>query len=169
MIPPIDPSTGYLPFRGLGQSTYPATIDEVRDQFAFNDIRKRRLERFAAWVEDLDSLQFPGKLWVSGSFVSLKPDPSDVDVVVVTDDQDKFVAKSILRASHPMWTWLNVKAEKPRAVTLPRMQPFGGTVDAHWTIDLPDVGPGWETWWTTEYDDLGEPTGVRKGFLEVAR
>lgn len=169
MIPPLDPATGLLPFRGLGQSTYPATLDEVRERFAFNDQRQRRLDRFSAWMADLSESGLPGALWVSGSYLSMKPDPSDVDVVVVIDLEDRVVAKKILQDSHPLWTWQDVTAQYPRKVTLRKLQPFGGAVDAHYAIDLPVVRQRWETDWSTDYDELGIPTGTRKGFLEVAR
>lgn len=169
MIPALDETTGFLPYQGPGASIYNATVDDLRDRFAFNEVRRRRLSRLEAWIEDLDEARVPGRLWISGSFVSAKLAPSDVDVLLVIDANDKTLAKTTISASVPLWTWFNVSATDPRKLTHSRLQPYGGNVDAHYTIDLPILHQRWETDWSTEFDDSGAPTGTRKGFLEVER
>jgi hypothetical protein len=76
-IPEIDDATGYLP-----GGTYDATLDEVRDRFAYN---YRRREIFSGLEHVLGLLRARGVtvLWLGGSFVTAKMRPGDVDVVYV--------------------------------------------------------------------------------------
>lgn len=170
MIPALDPATRRLPFRGLGQSAFPASVAEIEARFAVSDRRQRLLARFVGWLEDVNDLGLQGRVWMSGSYVTLNPDPSDIDVLLLITEPDKQKAKELLKQSHPLWTWQDVTATHPRIISLPRLQPFGGSVDAHYGWDLPVSREEWETDWTSEYDKTTEaPTGVRMGFLEVER
>lgn len=170
MIPDLDPETGLLPYlTSPAQSTFVCSVDEIFERFAVSELRRHHEERFRCWLEDLDRAGMPGRLYFSGSYLTEKESPSDVDVLVVFGQEDGAVAKEALLATPSLWTWQEVQAAAPRKVMLDRLRPFGGFVDAHYTIDLPARMAQWETDWTTERDESGQPTGVRKGWLEVAR
>lgn len=170
MIPPLDPATGRLPFQGLGNSAYSCTVSEMEERFAFNGTRRHRLARFVAWLEDLNRLGLEGQIWVTGSYVTMKSAPSDIDVLLLITETDAKKAVGLLKQSNPLWTWQGLTATKPQKAALDRLQPFGGAVDAHYGADRPTVREQWETDWTTEYDKATlAPTGVRMGFLEVER
>lgn len=82
MIPPLDPLTGLLP-----AGRYLASADEVRSTFvsahAFSasESRPNLWEQWMTHVRLLEALigREP-RVWMAGSFVSSKLDPSDVDV-----------------------------------------------------------------------------------------
>lgn len=82
MIPRLD-ATGFLP---LGR--HQATWSEIEDRFCFSDHRRylydecRRLATVAQAVP-------PGlsAVWLGGSFVSAKPEPSDIDAVFVRNEE----------------------------------------------------------------------------------
>ncbi len=82
MIPPLDLATGLLP-----QGRYPATADEVRDRFvAAPDFGQSqcRADLWENWTEHVQILQallgHEPRTWMAGSFISSKPEPSDIDV-----------------------------------------------------------------------------------------
>lgn len=73
MIPPIDPSTGYLP-----PGVHPATWQEVCDLFSGNAQRKRLVAGLQAALGNLAGAGCK-KVLLDGSFISQKELPSDYD------------------------------------------------------------------------------------------
>lgn len=68
--------------RLVASAPYPIQPDELARQFATNGGRQRLLEGLCAWLSALHAIVEIDFVWIGGSFVKQKPDPSDIDVVV---------------------------------------------------------------------------------------
>lgn len=171
MIPPLDPDTGYLPFHS--EVPIPATLEEVRARFVEGPHRSRLWDAFTWWLSELDRAEFPGSLRFSGSFVTDRERPADVDVAVAVHPDDLSVARGKVAPHGHLWTWQNVGQQDPATgewrVRLRRLQPALGMVDAHYFAEGSARGAALARDWTSEHDDDGNPTGVRKGWLGVDR
>lgn len=73
---------------------YPAgfhdiTIDSLEDifvvPFADNDRRKYLTERFRAFIEKFSELGLRAEIWLDGSYSTQKPEPVDMDILIVFD------------------------------------------------------------------------------------
>lgn len=168
MVVLLDPESGCLPYRGDGQaSAYRVPVGEMRAQFATNGHRAHRMDRFEAWLEDLTRTGIQGRVWVGGSFTTVKEHPSDIDVVLLCDPHEHAMVTRAKR-NPSLWTWQEVAVSEPEPMVISRLQPYGGAVDAFFALATPHQVARWENQWTTIYVD-GKPTDERKGFLEVTR
>src|SRR4051812_27786012 len=80
MIPVFD-DNGYLP-----PGIHPATIDEVDARFGRDpEIRRVQLESLR-WLLDAARQHGASRLVIDGSFVTDRPEPNDVDCVVLLPD-----------------------------------------------------------------------------------
>lgn len=82
------PKTDFSPLltaRGL----YPHSLDELRaltvDAFPESVRRRALFNTFTIYFELLQSCGLRGVIWVDGSFMCKKPEPQDIDLVVVYD------------------------------------------------------------------------------------
>lgn len=172
-IPSLDPSTGRLPFIGEDQP-YQVTLGAVRKRFVDEapgaERRSRIWRAFALWQE-VTFEEIPGaRYWLSGSFLTARPLPSDLDVVVVLEPQHQaLLVPEVADSVRPLLTHKGVQANWPQGLAS-RLQPTAGLVDAHVCFGyVPANVAQWQLDWTTEFDKaLGRPTGVRMGYLEVA-
>ncbi len=73
MIPPFD-QTGYLP-----QGTHLATLQEIRQRFAYNDKREKLFEQLSLVSEILRNSNCP-EIYLNGRFVTSKEEPADYDM-----------------------------------------------------------------------------------------
>lgn len=66
-----------------------------------NNRRKDMFELFLVWLNELRSIGVSGTLWIDGSFLTAKPDPSDIDCILwnpttnspLTSEQELIAAK----------------------------------------------------------------------------
>jgi hypothetical protein len=73
MIPPFDTNTGRLP-----EGVHEASWDEIVQRFGWNQRRRRLLDGLAEAIELL-ARAGGRRLWLNGSFVTVKDDPGDFD------------------------------------------------------------------------------------------
>jgi len=169
VIPDLDPLTGYLPY--VSDDPYTTTIQEVHDRFATNDRRRRVWDMFELWVEALDDVGLRGPLRLSGSYVTGKEMPGDLDVAVYVSPSDYVLAEKVTTSAAHLWTWHSLARFQPSSgwVSLgdTRIQPALGLVDAFWVPEGPH-GRLFAQGWTSEFVNK-VATGVRKGWLEVER
>lgn len=173
MIPSLDTSTDRLPFVGEDKP-YQVTLGAVFTRFvteAPTSQRRSRIWRaFCLWQE-VTAEEIPGaRYWLSGSFLTDRPLPSDLDVVVVLEPQhEALLLPEVATSVRPLLTHRYVQAQWPQGVAA-RLQPTAGLVDAHVCFGrIPANVAQWQLDWTTEFDKtMGRPTGVRMGYLEVA-
>lgn len=82
MIPPFDPTTGYLP-----PGEHVADWDEVVERFGGTLWRRRLLDGLAESIELLVAAGC-ARVWLNGSFVTAKEEPGDFDAVWDPDGVD---------------------------------------------------------------------------------
>lgn len=176
MIPPLDTTTGRLPFTGtLESSVYHATLSEVADTFVpMGDEPRHRgliMAALTLWHRRVREVAPSSRLWLSGSFLSTKPKPNDVDVLVLAPDNDTVL--DFFGGADPRgleyFTGQDVHA-RYYGGPFRRVQPLAGLVDVHlvqaW---LPVSVNLWGTWWSTVFDKAtNTPTSARMGILEVS-
>lgn len=173
VIPALDPSTGRLPFRG-DKRPFAATIDEVRQRFVdaapTPERRERIWDAFLLW-DQLAQRELPGaNYWLSGSFLTEKVRPSDLDVILVLKPGHlRTMTPEPTVAARVLLTHLGVTASKPSG-TAERLQPMGGLIDGHWCYSwMPEYVRLWRFQWSSVYDKTTRaPTGVRMGYVEVS-
>lgn len=79
-IPPVD-DDGFLP-----AGIHDCSLEEIGDRFGSfqrTDRRQRLFENLQAYVRELEGAAIGASLIISGSFVTAKPDPGDIDLVLV--------------------------------------------------------------------------------------
>ncbi len=167
MLPPVDPTTGFLP---LG--AHPATLDEVFATFVQGvPERERRKLIFDALVVYLAAVKtfFPsGLALVDGGFTTHKADvPHDVDVVLLPDD-----ASVVANWTEKQWmdwqglvTLQDVIIGGQDAAYFQRVQPFGGLLDGF--LAAPERELAWRQFWATIRGEDGQPIPNSKGYVEV--
>lgn len=68
------------------------TLDKLEeifvDPFQNNDRRTYLLKRFRAYLEKFSELELKVEIWVDGSFSTLKPEPGDMDILIIFDAND---------------------------------------------------------------------------------
>ena len=138
-LPPFD-EQGDLPV-GVHQST----ITEVIERFGTHTLQRQlvtaRLKRIYELARQTGKLQ---RFVVFGSYVTAKPAPNDVDIILVM--QDDLTEQDYDPEVFPMFD--HIRAQRELGASLFAIRPgfiFGETVDdfiAHWQIkrDLTDHG-----------------------------
>jgi hypothetical protein len=68
------------------------TIEELDNLFVNNfdplDRRKYLADRFRDYLEKFSELGINAEIWVDGSFSTWKPDPNDIDILIVFDPDE---------------------------------------------------------------------------------
>lgn len=174
-IPPLDQRTGRLPFRGE-DAPYGATLKEVQHRFVSTQPHESARRRATIWRafrlwHSLALTEFPGATyWLSGSFLTDRTRPSDLDVILLVDETH--VRRSLFpvtsTGARVLLTHRDLEAEQPTGWT-ERLQPMGGLIDGFYCPTYSqDAVSYWQGAWSTEYDkQTRTPTGVRMGYLEV--
>lgn len=172
VIPDLDPTSGRLPFQGADRP-YTTTLDEFEARFvdhAHGAARRRLIwDAFNVWLR-LARDTLPGaRLWVSGSFVTEKTEPSDIDVVlVIRPEHEPALAPVLDDRVRVLLTHLNVASTQPGGLAA-KLQPIGGLLDGFICPEHHQKNVDfWQQAWSTEYDKTtSAPTGTRMGYLEV--
>lgn len=157
-----------LPHYGK-ECKHEASMEDVIERFVTNDHRKRIWDNYLLWQREVDSCVKAVKLWIGGSFLTSKPDPHDIDIVVwvdpiYQDDLPKMEFQSPLISLRTN-QWLDQDADGKETVF--RWQPGNDRVDGFFAIDgMKKFEDGWTFSWGTIFDERREAIG-EKGFLEV--
>lgn len=171
----LDPVTGRLPFKGeIDSSVYRGTLSEVAERFSAMDGEPRHrtqlLAAFIVWYAQFRRLAPATRIWLSGSYLSTKPRPNDVDVLVWLDDPsvEALFFGAPERKGPEYFTNFDVFSTKLGG-PYGRVQPIAGLVDVHlvqaW---LPENVQLWREFWTTEFrKGTSTPTGIRMGVMEM--
>lgn len=160
-LPPFEPS-GFLP-AGRHQAT-PVEMKASLVVAFINSLRRPRI--FEGWERHLASLRSliaVPRQWIGGSFVTAKPEPTDIDVCSFIDGP-------------------TVDALPQSQQDLVRFMVSGRIAQQHWTVDsyaivaYPAGSPHhdkyqkslqyWSTWWGAARPD-SQGVSQPRGFLEV--
>lgn len=187
MALPVNPATGLL-----AAGRHPATWTELEAVFVagapHTAERREVYQALRLWAGAAWKLFSSAVLWIDGGFVTHKTTaPFDADVVLVVApaelanvigavqaEEAAFSAAVLSGAQLPkcptsvrFWGLLTLQdVTSNMGVSVPRVQPFGGLVDAFIAdasrpVDL----AGWDDLWSQV---PGDPS-ARKGFVEVRR
>jgi len=77
MIPSLN-ENGYLP-----PGIHPATLDEIAVAFGSSSPERQELMQSLRWLVEMCRKDDVARLIVNGSFVTSKPDPDDVDCILL--------------------------------------------------------------------------------------
>lgn len=163
-------SSQVLPYVGPF-SPYRAADKEVEDLLLFTPRRETLWMNFLRWRTEAKQLFGDAVFWINGSFVTVKPDPHDVDVVVIVP-----VASYRQAYLHDRSKILSLKTitRMDRDGSKTRIQPYGGLIDSfivpcdNISTDNPSLRY-WDDYWSTvntAKHSLNTSLS-RKGFLEV--
>jgi hypothetical protein len=167
MLPPVDPTTGFLP---LG--AHPATLDDLYFAFVQNapDMPRRHLifDALSVYLSTVKTFFPSGLALVDGGFTTHKADvPHDVDVVLLPDDPS--VASYWTEKQWMDWQGLvtlqDVIIGGQDAAYYQRVQPFGGLLDGF--LAAPEREQQWREFWATIRGKDNQPIPNSKGYLEV--
>lgn len=158
-----NPDTGKL-----APGVHRATLSALHDYTAINSHRAALWTAFEVWRGQAARRLEPARLWIGGSFVTSKPDPSDVDVLawIPTSAPSRGAGiadlMTILSAGR-----LDENGNVERK--LGRLQPIGGQVDGFQDRFTPARNAFWRMQWCYDWDEeTGEIIpGTEKGIVEV--
>lgn len=185
-LPPVDPTTGFLP-PGIHSCSW-AELEQVFVVDApHTDHRRRRLHALEVYVECVDELLPGSTLWVDGGFVSHKVDPPfDIDVLVKAKPAAWAALMKLVEAEQQAfeaWAQGGQQGYPPKTPNItqlsglmthqdvhvgggnyvPRIQPFGGRIDGFIVpADLKQALDNFRRDWMVDV-----ATGAKKGFVEV--
>lgn len=164
-IPDLN-SRGFLPFRDSEPtSIYPCTRDQLGKVFGINRHRREILGAFDIWVRELRRICKVESVWISGSFVSSKVKPRDIDVAGLIPQETPEDVKQALGERPDLITLQHVTAQHPPR-DIDRLQPVTGLVDGFLLPDQPIFTETFRRGWTSIWEN-GIDTGERKGMVEV--
>ncbi|KFI76524.1 hypothetical protein BMON_1121 [Bifidobacterium mongoliense DSM 21395] len=159
-----------LPYRGPF-NPYLASDKDIEDLLLFTQRREILWNNFLRWRTEIKKMLGDSTFWVNGSFVTTKPDPEDIDVVVLVS----FQAYKQANISNPSkLSALKTIFRQKRDGSKERVQPYGGLIDSFIVpcdnIDKDDVNlKYWDRQWSgiNESKHYLSTSLSQKGFLEV--
>lgn len=116
----------------LTYSPYPVSVEQLRELFAFNEWRGQIFDGFVRFMDELKRNKVRGYIWIGGSYISEKENPSDMDLLLVVTGGpilpwktraicfdgpiNRVYAKSVLKCDPFVIDCRNDVAHLPRAV-----------------------------------------------------
>lgn len=101
----------------LPQGLHPKTIEELEKlcvlEFSDSQLRPEIMAGFKVLYERLVQLEVQGELWVDGSFLTHKPEPQDIDFIVLVSHADFFAASG---ARKEYFDWLIDNEDEPKRI-----------------------------------------------------
>ncbi|MGQ5267700.1 DUF6932 family protein [Xanthomonas arboricola] len=67
---------------GIHQISLQGLFSITVDAFPDNDHRQQLFSNLSGWAASLNEAGLSGKLWIDGSFLTQKPEPGDIDLVI---------------------------------------------------------------------------------------
>ena len=154
---------------------YPCTFDDIAAHWGFNAHRIALLDELKRFVAEVQLIVPVASVWIAGSYLTSKDDPSDIDItLVISEDAINNVSGQLralltVQGMHQLAQHLNVRVDP---YVLPWMHLIAPDPN------LPDqaryyVTRGyWDDWWVRFRDkSVAESAEVqalpRMGYLEV--
>ena len=158
-VPPFDADGNLPPFHFVEgiqiDSPYRVNEQEFNALLSFNDCRRTMLKSFDRFLIHLRERGFIGVMWIGGSFVSMEPNPADIDITVFFSSPIGPVPMRSDKISHDP---LEMKREH-------RIENFGCDcffVDLRWNVERIVHAAGL---WHGHF--AGFTKGFSRGFLEL--
>lgn len=163
-------TTQLLPYKGPFDP-YRCSDRDVEELFLFSERRKVLWLNFLQWRNEMKQVFGETIFWINGSFVTIKTDPSDVDVVAIVRREAFLNANE--RDQSKCLSLKTIPQKNPDGSTT-RIQPYGGLIDSFIVpcdnIDMSDATLRfWDAWWSKVNTEKGylHTTRQQKGYLEV--
>ncbi|MFE5370903.1 DUF6932 family protein [Streptomyces mirabilis] len=175
-MPELDPVTGLLP-----PGRYAASLDELYATLVVSIGSATRQEIWEEWAEHRAIVQALAgeitRMWVGGSFVSSKADPSDVDVTYLLrahayDRLDRETLADLSDLTLRAWCVEQDMRVDAHLLRLPEEMPVSQMLPSLFTQgaseSFRDIGLYDELWQRTRPAPVsGVPDGLRRGYVEV--
>lgn len=159
-----------LPYKG-SFDPYKCTDNEIEELFLFTSRRKSLWLNFLQWRTEIRQLFGDAVFWINGSFVTIKPDPNDIDVVAIVS-KDSYL-EGFQRDSSKFLSLKTTERKNFDGSNI-RVQPYGGLIDSFIVpcdnIDTHDaILKYWDDCWSTVNSSKGylHTSNKQKGYLEV--
>lgn len=175
-LPILDPITGLLP-----PGRYSASLDELYTKLVLSTDSAIRREIWEEWTIHRAMVEAQAgevtRMWVGGSFVSSKPDPSDVDVTYLVsaqfyDDLDRETLTDLADLTDAAWCaeqGMRVDAlllRLPKRLPVSQMAP--SLLDAKTSASFRDLGLCDEVCQAVKPPLVNSiPGELRRGYVEV--
>ena len=138
------------------------TEEDVEGLFLFSQQRKSIWRCFMDWQKRVLRLFGSARFWLNGSFVTIKENPHDIDVVVIVSHKSFREAITLHSAEFADLTTHNDSDGN-------RVQPCSGMVDSFITVEEPEILGYWDNLWSSVNTDKHYLSDgiTRKRYLEV--
>jgi hypothetical protein len=171
VLPPIDPTTGLLP---EAPDPHRATLDEVYLAFVtaapFPERRELIFNALSLYARLIWAIYPDARLRIDGGFVTHKTwaEPEDIDVAVVCPTITPAQRDAATEAGLFSIGGAQGVVHRRKVGPIQKLHPMGGLVDAFYVPekDVP-YREFFEDYWSTETGPNKQPTGRRKGYVEV--
>ena len=163
-------NTQVLPYRGPF-NPYRGTDQDVEELLLFTHRREVLWKNFLQWRTEMKQLFGQTVFWVNGSFVTVKADPEDIDVIALVSTTS--YRQAVIKENEKIMSLETAIYKKPDG-SKTRIQPYGGLVDAR-IIPCDNITRNdenlkyWDSWWSHVNIKKGyiHTSVSQKGFLEV--
>jgi hypothetical protein len=159
-----------LPYRGPF-NPYQAADRDIEDLLLFTQRREVLWKNFLEWRTEIKKLLGNTTFWVNGSFVTVKPDPKDIDVLVFASSK---AFKKAELSNPSKLSALETIFQLKRDGSKKRVQPYGGLIDSFiLPCDNIDKRDGSLQYWDQQWSRINKSKHYlstscsQKGFLEV--
>lgn len=167
-IPELD-ERGLLPPND-GKAPYCCTLKDVETRFAVDEYRQWLWSDFQSWLRAVRSELTVKALWISGSFLSDKERPSDIDVIawLPLEDAHRFTSEASRRPFASLMTHKEIPIRCLTETVKGRVQPGNDHVDAFIAQHGNTASKKrWAEEWSGIYDATTKARIGEKGFVEV--
>lgn len=143
----------------LGAGFHSVTVERLRTlcvaDFVGSATRAKIMDSLASAIERVQAGKFPAEMWIDGSFLTKKIDPSDVDLALIIPAHVQMAATPQIRAT---LEWIESDETYDRELLDGRvltMHPASSPMFPKWEA----TRQYWELLFGTEHDDV-TPKGV---------
>lgn len=155
----------------LDLGVHSTDLDGVRERFVLDaphtEIREQLFKCLELYLQRVRTFVGPSRVWINGGFAMRKAQPpGDVDLVILPDNSaaiDNLEEQRFYDFLQYL-TLQDVFVGSPVPVSLTRMQPVAGAIDAF--IARPDDEDYWRKFWSRVKRN-GVEVDESKGFAEV--
>ena len=168
----FEPESGLLAYQEL---PYELSLIEIRELFVdsapFRDERQLIFDAFLVYLRQTESIVPDRRVWVDGSFMSVREDraPSDIDILLIVGDSTPDQRRELARRGLLTMSEVRSKIGTVEIPEFSKLSPYGGLVDAYYVdSSQPSLINTWAQSWSTPKGEDGQLDFSRsKGFVEV--
>lgn len=153
----------------LPPGRFPMTFDDIETIWTFNDHRQELLDEARTFIDAVDRLAPIHVVWIGGSYLTDKEEPSDVDMSLLISERE-YLAKQAFLSHESLKDFAAKLQTRVDPFTIARVYRRGPERSVHELNHLVSRGY-WDDWWLRRrsippesYDLDPNP---RRGYAEV--